>query len=82
MCLQRFEWFLKERSEIHKDIEAFLLMVLEYCLKMEELAEKRETENVYATTTSISLISLLKSLCFIHALYGYPQANSDETGKN
>ncbi|CAB4044774.1 Hypothetical predicted protein, partial [Paramuricea clavata] len=79
MCQQRFEWFLKERSEIHKDIEAFLLMVLEYCLKMEELAKKRYTINVYADKMSDNLISLLKSLCFIHALYGYPQANSDET---
>lgn len=79
-----FRGFLKERNRIHEDIKEFLLIVLQCCFNIEENAEGRNPELKADLTTKIknSLPSLFESLCFIHALYGYPQANSDETGKN
>jgi hypothetical protein len=72
-----FQKFLEERCSIHKDIKDFLYMVLKCCLKLEETASDSAVSSQKFTETSEKLQSLIKSLCLIHALYGYP----NETGK-
>ena len=74
-----FKDFLKERSEILKDIKQFLFMIFRYFVQM----EKDNFEPEFFVTETVC--SLLKSLCLIHGLYGYPELNSSEnniTGKN
>jgi hypothetical protein len=67
----QYQYFLKERGNIHKDIKDFLAMTLKFCnfipKTFNELGRKK-------------LHSLIESLCLIHALYGYP--NSDKIGKS
>jgi hypothetical protein len=73
-----FQDFLKERSEILRDIEQFLFMTFRYFSKM----GNRYDPKSFATET---VRSLIQSLCLIHGLYGYPERNSSTkniTGKN
>ena len=71
--------FLKERGEVLKDIKQFLFMIFRYLVQMEKNGFKPE---FFVTET---VCSLLKSLCLIHGLYGYPELNpsvNSITGKN
>ena len=84
MCRTRFQKFLKQRSRTHNHIREFLWMVLKYCSKMIKAPNHGNLRNVdiYAAKLRERLPELLKSLCFIHALYGYPPANSDVNPAN
>ena len=75
----RFRSFLRERRCILKDLEDFLGMVLLYFINIEEeLLSREEILNLNG-----KLESLIKSLWFIHSLYGYPpHPDDDEEGKN
>ena len=71
-----FEDFLKERGEILKDIEQFLFMVFRYFLYMEE----QEFEPDFFITDTVCI--LIKSICLIHGLYGYPEQRSSVHASN
>ena len=75
---KRFDRFLTQRKKVLEDIEKFLEMALEHL----NYYTKRTT--LPATTTGPRIYnhlgSLFKSLCLIHALYGYPGKKSDEEG--
>jgi hypothetical protein len=75
-----YELFLKERSDILEEIEEFLAMVLNYFFDLEQ---KLGLESVVTAVEKnlISVNSLIKSLCLIHGLYGYP-AEIDKPGKS
>ena len=75
--LQRFQ---QERSLALNDIKQFSLMVLEFLSDMEGKKGYEHVVNAVSASKS-SVISLVKSLCLIHGLYGYP-ADSDNTGKS
>ena len=79
MASEQFQFFLKERNQILQDIEQFLFTTFRYFLMMEN--EEYRTP-LFATET---VGSLIKSLCLIHGLYGYPGPNPSAnsiTGKN
>ena len=82
-----FRSFVKERSNILKDIGQFLLAVLKCCSKIVQAFKENEEldkEDVDAITTKIStnLYLMIKSLSLLHGLYGYPNCtNRDVTGK-
>jgi hypothetical protein len=71
-----FQNFQAQHSGIHKDLEDFVYMVLKCCSALKEKFNHDVVLQMF-TKTSKTLQSLIKSLCFIHALYGYP----NETGK-
>jgi hypothetical protein len=71
-----FQKFQEEHSSIHKDIVDFVYMVLKCCSTLEKDFDSNVVSQMF-TKTSEKLQSLIKSLCLIHALYGYP----NETGK-
>lgn len=60
-----FQKFKQQRSKIVKDIELFLTKVLECLNKLKE-------EGLVTIAIGERLDRLIKSLCLIHALYGYP----------
>ena len=73
-----FKGFLKQRNAIIKDIEQFLLMMCKYFSDWEKCLDP-------ASFITETVCSLIKSLCLIHGLYGYPALNSSTdniTGKN
>jgi hypothetical protein len=76
--------FTHQRMQIHNDIEQFLLEVLYFCVDYMEKQIKTDKweidEKEVATKISKNLESLIKSLCLIHGLYGYPSSN--KTGKS
>jgi hypothetical protein len=72
-----FQNFLRERSGILEDIESFLDAVLSFCLNMED-KWKHPVQLDIATSWQL----LLKSLCQIHGLYGYPKNKKINTGIN
>ena len=78
-CVQEiFDSFLGERKKILNDIEDFLEMALNH---LNHCANRNEIEIPTAMIShqiDIYLGSFLKSLCLIHALYGYPKKKSDE----
>ena len=69
---KRYTNFLKERKCILEDIKQFLEMVLIYFGMMENKWGHDRVVN--ANEKSVKL--LMKSLCLIHALYGYPADTS------
>jgi hypothetical protein len=74
----RYKAFLKERRKILEDIKQFLNMVLTYFSFLE--TKWGGCESVVSAINIESMKSLIKSLCLIHGLYGYP-ADNDNTGK-
>jgi hypothetical protein len=71
-----YKYFLLERSRILNDIQQFLMMVLQYFSDMEdEMGEEQ------VVTRNGKIKPLIKSLCLIEGLYGYP-ADNDITGKS
>jgi hypothetical protein len=71
--------FRKERGTILLDIKKFLCVVMEYFMEM----VNKEGFRMKAVIATESAYFLIKSLCQIHALYGYPADSSKtSTGKN
>ena len=58
--------FLDERSLILRDIKGFLNLVLHFQHEYEKRAKPPSLNNAE------DVRKLIKSLCLIHALYGYP----------
>jgi hypothetical protein len=76
--LERYNYFLREGSRTLNDIKQFLKMVLMYFFDTE--VKKGYAKAVSAVSASeSSIISLVKSLCLIHGLHGYP---ADNRGKS
>lgn len=75
-----YEMFLKERGNVLEEIKQFLMMVLDYFFDMEQKLGLELVVAIIKENLS-SLKSLIKSLCLIHGLYGYP-AETDKPGKN
>lgn len=77
-----FEHFRRERRSIVNEIEQFLIAVIKFCYSIEERQKKRKLlENVFARMTermSRNLHSVIKSLSFIHGLYGYPDCSHED----
>ena len=68
--------FRIERSSILKDIKDFLFIALNFVHKSFQLNPDLDT------VINVEYVRrLIKSLCLIHALYGYPVANGKEKGK-
>ena len=70
------EYFLKERNWIHTEIQNFLFVVLSHFVNFEERF-KVERE-IIANKISKKFPLLIKSLCQIHGLYGYPASTKSE----
>lgn len=58
--------FNMERNRVFNDIKQFLMMTLTYFEVMEE------EQNFVPSVIAANLRSLIKSLCLLHALHGYP----------
>ena len=70
------EAFQNERSSIVQDIKQFLFIALNFVHTTFQLNPGLDTDK------SVEHVrGLIKSLCLIHALYGYPVANGKEEGK-
>jgi hypothetical protein len=77
---ERYKRFLDERSNILEEIKQFLMMVLDYFFDLEQkLGYEFVVQAVEKNLSSVE--SLIKSLCLIHGLYGYP-ADTDNRGKS
>ena len=64
--------FTEERGKALNDIEQFLQMILAY---FEDMEEKRGFKKDAIVK---ELQPLIKSLCLLHALYGYPKKNDEQ----
>ena len=66
-----FHEFLRHRNSIHGEIDEFLYVLLRHFIYLEDKDDGLKQEQI-ASGISKTFPSLIKSLCQIHSLYGYP----------
>ena len=64
--MDEYNLFQVERGEVYNDIGQFLMMTLTYFEDMET------TKHWHPDVIAANLQGLIKSLCLVHALHGYP----------
>ncbi|XP_028399249.1 uncharacterized protein LOC114522705 [Dendronephthya gigantea] len=73
---RKFNKFLLERSKILDDIKQFLNMVLTFLSQFPH-GKWKKIKKSKGFKVQESLAKLMESLCFMHALYGYPKSNPE-----